>query len=128
MVYGLPWLDKSLIKRPLAIKWSTGDKMVYGLPWLNKTAKAAPVFHSSNHVLVPCEFRHTGPGVSEAELLECLYRVGDDKYQGKGCAWMAWRPRRPRPSPSSSNKFVIKWPTGDKMVYGLDKNGLRALA
>ena len=25
--------------------------------------KAAPVFHSSNHVLVPCEFRHTGPGV-----------------------------------------------------------------
>ena len=53
--------------------------------------KAAPVFHSSNHVLVPCEFRHTGPGVSEAELLECLYRVGDDKYQGKGCAWMAWR-------------------------------------
>ena len=27
--------------------------------------------HSSNHVLVPCE--------------------GDDKYQGKGCAWMAWR-------------------------------------
>ena len=49
--------------------------------------KAAPVFHSSNHVLVPCEFRHTGPGVSEAELLECLYRVGDDKYQGKGCAW-----------------------------------------
>ena len=54
--------------------------------------KAAPVFHSSNHVLVPCEFRHTGPGVSEAELLECLYRVGDDKYQGKGCAWMAWPP------------------------------------
>ena len=53
--------------------------------------KAAPVFHSNNHVLVPCEFRHTGPGVSEAELLECLYRVGDDKYQGKGCAWMAWR-------------------------------------
>ena len=53
--------------------------------------KAAPVFHSSNHVLVPCEFRHTGPGVSEAELLECLYRVGDDKCQGKGCAWMAWR-------------------------------------
>ena len=53
--------------------------------------KAAPVFHSSNHVLVPCEFRHTGPGVSEAELLECLYSVGDDKYQGKGCAWMAWR-------------------------------------
>ena len=53
--------------------------------------KAAPVFHSSNHVLVPCEFRHTGPDVSEAELLECLYRVGDDKYQGKGCAWMAWR-------------------------------------
>ena len=51
--------------------------------------KAAPVFHSSNHVLVPCEFRNTGPGVSEAELLECLYRVGDDKYQGKGCAWMA---------------------------------------
>ena len=38
--------------------------------------KAAPVFHSSNHVLVPCEFCHTGPGVSEAELLECLYRVG----------------------------------------------------
>ena len=32
---------------------------------------AAPIFHSSNHVLVPCEFRHTGPGVSEAELLEC---------------------------------------------------------
>ena len=31
------------------------------------------------------------PGVSEAELLECLYRVGDNKYQGKGCAWMAWR-------------------------------------
>ena len=29
--------------------------------------------------------------MSEAELLECLYRVGDDKYQGKGCAWMAWR-------------------------------------
>ena len=28
---------------------------------------AAPIFHSSNHVLVPCEFRHTGPGVSEAE-------------------------------------------------------------
>ena len=53
--------------------------------------KAAPVFHSSNHVLVPCEFRHTGPGVPEAELLECLYSVGDDKYQGKGCAWMAWR-------------------------------------
>ena len=53
--------------------------------------KAAPIFHSSTHVLVPCEFRHTGPGVSEAELLECLYRVGDDKYQGKGCAWMAWR-------------------------------------
>ena len=52
--------------------------------------KAAPVFHSSNIVLVPCEFRRTGPGVSEAELLEC-YRVGDDKYQGKGCAWMAWR-------------------------------------
>ena len=52
---------------------------------------AAPVFHSSNHVLVPCEFRHTGPGVSEAEVLECLYRAGDDKYQGKGCAWMAWR-------------------------------------
>ena len=24
--------------------------------------KAAPVFHSSNHVLVPREFRHTGPG------------------------------------------------------------------
>ena len=48
-------------------------------------------FYSSNHVLVPCEFRHTGPGVPEAELLQCLYRVGDDKYQGKGCAWMAWR-------------------------------------
>ena len=32
MVYGLPWLDKSLIK------WSTGDKMVYGLPWLDKTS------------------------------------------------------------------------------------------
>ena len=29
--------------------------------------------------------------MSEAELLERLYRVGDDKYQGKGCAWMAWR-------------------------------------
>ena len=52
---------------------------------------AAPIFHSSNHVLVPCQFRHTGAGVSEAELLHCLYRVGDDKYQGKGCAWMAWR-------------------------------------
>ena len=25
-----------------------------------------------------------------APALECLYRVGDDKYQGKGCAWMAW--------------------------------------
>ena len=44
---------------------------------------AAPIFRS-NEVLVPCEFRRTGPGVSEAELLECLYRVGDDKYQGKG--------------------------------------------
>ena len=33
--------------------------------------KAALVFHSSNHVLVPCEFGRTGPGVSEAELLEC---------------------------------------------------------
>ena len=30
---------------------------------------AAPIFHSSNRVLVSCEFRHTGPGVSEAELL-----------------------------------------------------------
>ena len=39
--------------------------------------KAAPVFHSSNHVLV--------------QTMECLYGVGDDKYQGKGCAWMAWR-------------------------------------
>ena len=49
MVYGLiKWsmgclglikrLDKSLIKRPLAIKLSTGDKMVYGLLWLDKTA------------------------------------------------------------------------------------------
>ena len=37
-VYRLPWLDKSLIKRPLAIKLSTGDKMVYGLLWLDKTA------------------------------------------------------------------------------------------
>ena len=45
-----------------------------------------PIFHSSNHVLVPCEFRHTGPGVSEGT--ECLYRVGGDKYQGKGCAWI----------------------------------------
>ena len=32
---------------------------------------AASIFHSSNQVLVSCEFRHTGPGVSEAELLEC---------------------------------------------------------
>ena len=32
MVYALPWLDKTAIKR----FW--GDKMVYGLPSLDKTA------------------------------------------------------------------------------------------
>ena len=26
----------------------------------------------------------------EPEPEVTLYRVGDDKYQGKGCAWMAW--------------------------------------
>ena len=70
--------------------------------------KAAPVFHSSNHVLVPCEFRHTGPGVSEAELLECLYRVGDDKYQGKGCAWMAWRLVGQAQPPDVGHHAVLK--------------------
>ena len=36
MVYGLPWLDKSLA---IGDKMVYGlDKMVYGLPWLDKTA------------------------------------------------------------------------------------------
>ena len=62
---------------------------VYGLA-IGGGGKVVADPDSSNHVLVPCEFRHTGPGVSEAELLECLYRVGDDKHQGKG-----FHPRAP---------------------------------
>ena len=89
--------------------------------------KAAPVFHSSNHVLVPCEFRHTGPGVSEAELLECLYRVGDDKYQGKGCAWMAWRLVGQAQPPDVGHKPAMKLlphPPASTQLYKLGKGKL----
>ena len=48
--------------------------------------KAAPVFHSSNHVLVPCESPHR-PGCVRSRTAG-VPLVG---YQGKGCAWMAWR-------------------------------------
>ena len=71
---------------------------------------AAPILHtSSNHVLVPCEFRHTGPGVSEAELLECFYRVGDDKVQDGvapcGPSSGPLRRRAGRSSPDIVSKF-----------------------
>ena len=50
------------------------------------------IFESAAHVALVCEeFRHTGPGVREADLLDCLYEVGKEKYQCKGCAWAAWR-------------------------------------
>ena len=48
----------------------------------------APVFHSSNHVLVPCEFPHR-PGCVRSRTAGVPLQGGDDKYQGKGCAWMA---------------------------------------
>ena len=50
------------------------------------------IFESAAHVALVCEeFRHTGPGVREADLLDCLYEVGEEKCQCKGCAWAAWR-------------------------------------
>ena len=50
------------------------------------------IFESAAHVALVCEeFRHTGPGVREADLLDCLYEAGEEKYQCKGCAWAAWR-------------------------------------
>ena len=62
--------------------------------------------------------------MSEAELLECLYRVGDDKYQGKGCAWMAWRLVGQAQPPDVGTTSCFDPKEGQTHLYKLGKGKL----